>query len=249
MYKTHKKSSTTEPPRTATNSQRPADFSFKSVQIWENFYKTDAATPSIGPRSTKPENFKPKNGRTRCHAPPKSFDTPPHSPSNLCKPVQNFTQLTLQGSSAALDIQDLKISGQDAQSRTSTRHRKVRRSSASFHAPSRADAEHSRAFTRSTRQVLTRSLCAWRHGWRHPPLPGLTRLTRFDPDRPGNLTRSEPPQKKKKKWERERKNALTKWTLDLDQKVKIFKTDLSHSIFRVHSDFGTRFFIRSSEIV
>ena len=33
MYKTQKKSSTTEPPRTATNSQRPADFSFKSVQI------------------------------------------------------------------------------------------------------------------------------------------------------------------------------------------------------------------------
>ena len=75
--------------------------------------------------------------------------------------------------------------------------------------------------------------------------------TRFDPDRPGNLTRSEPPQKKKKKKVKEKKNALTKWTfdLDLDQKVKIFKTDLSHSIFRVHSDFGTRFFIRSSEIV
>ena len=97
---------------------------------------------------------------TRCHAPPKSFDTPRHSPSNLCEPIQNFTKLTLQGSSAALDLQDLKISGQDAQPRASTRHRKVRRSSASFHAPSRADAEHSRAFTRSTRQVLTRALCA-----------------------------------------------------------------------------------------
>ena len=36
---------------------------------------------------------------------------------------------------------------------------------------------------------------------------------------------------------------------NVDQKVKIFKTDLSHSIFRVHSDFGTRFFIQSSEIV
>ena len=81
------------------------------------------------------------------------------------------------------------------------------------------------------------------------PLPGLTRLTQFDPNRPGNLTRSEPPQKKKKKKRvKEKKNALTKWTLDLDQKVKIFKTDLSHSIFRVHSDFGSRFFIRSSEI-
>ena len=68
-------------------------------------------------------------------------------------------------------------------------------------------------------------------------------------DRPGNLTRSELPAKKKKKKERERENALTKWTFDLDQKVKIFKTDLFHSIFQVHSDFGTRFFIRSSEIV
>ena len=36
---------------------------------------------------------------------------------------------------------------------------------------------------------------------------------------------------------------------NIDQKIKIFKTDLSHSIFRAHSDFGTRFFIRSSEIV
>ena len=85
-------------------------------------------------------------------------------------------------------------------------------------------------------------LALWRHGWRHPL---LTRLSRLDPDRPRNLTRSEPPQKKKKK---ERENALTKQTFDLDQKVKIFKTDLSHSIFRVHFDFGTYFFIRSSEI-
>ena len=98
MYKTqkhHKKRSHHAPPCTATNFQRPADFSFKSVQIWEKFYKSDATTQSTSPRSTKPENFKPKNGRTRCHAPPKSFDTPRHSPSNLCEPVQNFTKLTL----------------------------------------------------------------------------------------------------------------------------------------------------------
>ena len=70
-------------------------------------------------------------------------------------------------------------------------------------------------------------------------------------DRPGNRARSEPAAKKlkKKKEKKKKENALTKWTLDLDQKVKIFKMDLSHSIFRVHSDFGTRFFIRSSEIV
>ena len=57
------------------------------------------------------------------------------------------------------------------------------------------------------------------------------------------------PNRLKKKKKKKRENALTKRTFDLDQKVKIFKTDLSHSIFRVHSDFGTRFFIRSSEIV
>ena len=76
----------------------------------------------------------PKSPATRCHSPPKSFDKPRHSPLNLCEPIQNFTKLTLQGSSAALDLQDLKISGQDARPRASTRHQKVRRSPASFHA-------------------------------------------------------------------------------------------------------------------
>ena len=82
----------------------------------------------------------------------------------------------------------------------------------------------------------------------------FVQTTRFDPDRPENLTRSEPPkiilkkqkQNNKKKWE---KNALTKWTFDFDQKVKIFKKGLSHSIFRVHSNFGIRFFVQDSEIV
>ena len=199
MYKTHKKSSTTEPPRTATNSQRPADFSFKSVQIWENFYKTDATTPSIGPRSTKPENFKPKNGRTRCHAPPKSFDTPRHSPSNLCKPVQNFTKLTLQGSSAALDLQDMKISGQDAQPRASTRHQKVRRSSASFHAPTQKTHALSRArrakcwhVPSAHNVILLYPVCL---GW-----PGLTRTDLETWPGPNRLKK-----KKKKMREREKK--------------------------------------------
>ena len=42
---------------------------------------------------------------------------------------------------------------------------------------------------------------------------------------------------------------MTKWTFDHDQKVKNFKTDLSHSIFRVHSNFGTHSFIRGLKIV
>ena len=73
MYKTQKdlqQRSHHASPRTATNFQRPADFSFKFVQIWEKFYKTDATTQSTGPRSMKPENCKPNNGRTRLHAPP-----------------------------------------------------------------------------------------------------------------------------------------------------------------------------------
>ena len=55
-----------------------------------------------------------------------------------------------------------------------------------------------------------------------PPLTDLTDLeTGPGPNRL--------PKKKKK----ERENALTWWTFDLDQKVKIFKTDLSHSIFYI----------------
>ena len=42
---------------------------------------------------------------------------------------------------------------------------------------------------------------------------------------------------------------MTKQTFDHHQKVKNFKMDLSHSIFPVHSDFGTRSFIRDSKIV
>ena len=72
--------------------------------------------------------------------------------------------------------------------------------------------------------------------------------------RPRNLTRSEPPkiilkkqkQTNKKKWE---KNALTKWTFNFDQKVKIYKRGLCHSVFRVHSNFGIRFFVQDLEIV
>ena len=83
------------------------------------------------------------------------------------------------------------------------------------------------------------SLALWRHGWRHPHS-----CWPIGPIRPG-LTRIRTISKKKKM----RENTLIKWTFDHDQKIKIFKTDLSHSIFRVHSDFGTRFFIRNSEIV
>ena len=100
---------------------------------------------------------------------------------------------------------------------------------------------NSRAFMR--RRVLTRWHASWRHGWRHHPLTGWP-VCPDDPVWPGPTRKSDPVRtawnllkKKKKRF------------FDLDQKVKIFDTDLSHSIFRVHSDFGTRFFIRKSEIV
>ena len=55
------------------------------------------------------------------------------------------------------------------------------------------------------------------------------------------LTQSEPLEKKKK--------ALSKLAFDFDQKVKIFKRGLSHSVFRIHFDFGICFSVRDSGIV
>ena len=42
---------------------------------------------------------------------------------------------------------------------------------------------------------------------------------------------------------------MTKRTFDFDEKVKIFKRGLSHSVFRIHSNFGIRFFVQDLEIV
>ena len=152
----------------------------------------------------------------RCHAPPKSFDTPRNSPLNLCKLVKNFTKLTLQPLRS-----------------TRPENFRSRCQATPLHAPpegpaitsvfSRTDADPSCAFTRSTRQALTCALCAWRHGWRYPPLSGLTRLTRFDPDWPGNLTRSEPPQKKKKKMREREKMLWPSGPLTLTKKSKFSK--------------------------
>ena len=78
----------------------------------------------------------------------------------------------------------------------------------------------------------------WRHWWCHL-------LLWFDAFIRFNLhlwPKSKPPTQKKKK-----KKALTKVNIWL--KVKIFKTDLSHSIFRVHFDFGICFFIQDLGIV
>ena len=76
----------------------------------------------------------------------------------------------------------------------------------------------------------------------HYGLIHLPRPTLFDPF---ILTRSESPEKK----ERKKEKGLTKLNFEFDQKVKISKMGLSHSVFRVHSNFGIRFFIWDLEIV
>ena len=109
-----------------------------------------------------------------------------------------------------------------------------------IHAPPRATTKsgtRQRHFTRShaptqlshTVNALTRATRAYD--------VIITRLSIFDPNRPGPNRKFDPDRtglnSKKKKF----------------QKFKNFKMDLSHSIFRVHSDFGTHFFIRGSKIV
>ena len=105
---------------------------------------------------------------------------------------------------------------------------------------SRANMRHLTKSRASMLHVLPRPIF-----WHAPQFydvtkPGLARLSRFDPF---ILTRIWTTcQKRKKKEEK----ALT--MVDFDQKVKIFKTDLSHSVFRVHFNFGIRFFIWNLEI-
>ena len=60
------------------------------------------------------------------------------------------------------------------------------------------------------------------------------------------LTRSKPPKKKKKKKERKGFDQVKLWILTKSQN---FQTDLSHSVFQVHFDFGICFFVQDSEIV
>ena len=79
----------------------------------------------------------------------------------------------------------------------------------------------------------------------HYGLIHLPRPTRFDPF---ILTRFESPKIKKFK-KKKKEKGLTKLNFEFDQKVKIFKRGLSHSVSCVHFDFGIRFFVRDLEIV
>ena len=114
-------------------------------------------------------------------------------PSKLCKSAHYFWKLTIPWSSMALDRQSPKNSRPKKPPRTAMRLQQLRRSHRHIHTPTIA------TFTRHARYTRTRAFCAWHHGWRHPPLP------RFDPDQPGNLTRSELLAKKKKKLKKEKR--------------------------------------------
>ena len=69
-------------------------FSSKFVKIQTLFHKTDTTEVFYSLRSTKPKNFKTKNGFTRPHAKPQSLYNPRPSPSNLHKYSRNFRTRT-----------------------------------------------------------------------------------------------------------------------------------------------------------
>ena len=167
------------------NTNSHAAFPFRFVKIQTLFHKTDPTGTLNGLRSTKPREFILQGISTHSHAQPRAQNASRLSLSILRKYARYFRTRTIPGDPPCPDLQNTKILAPNDEPRASTRHQNVRRSPASCHALSRAMRWHTRL--------------AWRHGWRHHPLPGLTRLTRFEPDRPGNLTRSEPPEKKKKK--------------------------------------------------
>ena len=181
MYKTQKdlqQRSHHAPPQTP---KHPAGFSFKSAQVWENFHKTGATTRSIGPRSTEPKNFKPRNGYICLHAPPQTRDNPQPSPSNLCKSAHDFRKLTIPWSFTALDQRNPKISSPKTQARASTRRQKIRRWLPLVYAPSRpARRSH---VPHVPYDVMDDVILHYL----------LTRLSRFDLDQPRNLTQSKPP--------------------------------------------------------
>ena len=166
-------------PHVATNSQRPTGFSFKSAQIWENFCGTNATIRSISPRSTKPKNFKTKNGCTCPHAKPRSFKWPQLSPSNLCKSTYNFRKPTIPWSSTALDQQNPK---QFEIKKTAKCLQRRQRSQLQFHAPIRATLTMNTLPLAHTLQPFPH-VCSRSKRWRAPQFydvmddvswPGLT---------------------------------------------------------------------------
>ena len=160
-------------------------FSFKSAQIWENLHKTGVTTRSIGPRLTKPINFKPRNGRTHHHAPPRIREDPRPSLSNLWESTGDFRKLIAPWSFTALELQNLKFSGPESHPRAYTRRQIVRLNE---HAPP-SDLTRRTSFKRvDVPHVPSCAIMLWMMS---------SSTTAVDPDWPRNLTRSESPVKRK----------------------------------------------------
>ena len=153
-------------------------------------------TRSIGSRSTKPKNFKPKNGCTRLHAPPRTRDDPRPNPSNMCKSAQGIKKLTIPWCSTASNLQNLKISGPKSPPRAATRRQSCCHDEDAPPDPSRAYTRRLlfRACHARPRTMLTRASASLTS-----PMTSFAEcLTRTDPDRTENLTQIRTTWKKKK---------------------------------------------------
>ena len=157
---------TTKLDQKAIVQQKPAAFPFRFVKIQTSFHKTDPTGTLNGLRSTKPRKFKPKNGRTHHHAPPRICEDQRPSLSNLWKSASNFRKLIVPWSFTALDLQNLKFSAPESRPRADTRRRNVRLNE---HAPP-SELTHRSSLKRVAR--ATHATCHtrpewWHHPWRH----------------------------------------------------------------------------------
>ena len=133
----------------------------------------------------------------------------------------------------ASNLQNLKISGPKHEPRASRisdkRCLNETRASISTHALTHSGSYLTRAYTprahtspssaMTSFSTMVWPVCPSRLSW-----PGPNRLQKKEKD-------------------------LTKLNFDFNQNVKIFKRGLSHSVFRVHSNFGICFFVWDSKIV
>ena len=107
MYKTQKKSSTTEPPRTTTNGHKfPTNSRVSHSSLCKSKKNFTKPMPPLDPSTPDLQNPGKSTPKVLPRAPKLGHDLsndPRPNPSNLCKPAHNFTKLTLQGSSTALD--------------------------------------------------------------------------------------------------------------------------------------------------
>ena len=213
MYKTQKdlqQRSHHAPPQ-IPNDPRVSHSSLRKSK--KNFTKP---MPPLDPSTSDLQNPGKSTPKVQPHAPKRSHDLsndPRPRPSNMCKFAHDFGKLTIPWSSTALDRQspkkfEIKEAAMHLHVPSAMRHRCYSLRLMCRHA-------HLHHHTRHTH--YTRALCAWRH----PTLP------RFDLDRPGNLTRSEPLAKKKLK----KKKLWPSRTLTSTKKSKFSKMACSIQFF------------------